>query len=91
MKNIIWLASYPKSGNTMLRLFLVSYFFTENGKLKDLNLSNNISIFNDYLVFKKIKNFFNKNELEQNPELISKYWIEAQKTLFELYPKNVFF
>ena len=91
MKNIIWLASYPKSGNTMLRLFLVSYFFTENGKLKDLNLSNNISIFNDYLVFKKIKNFCNKSEFNKNPELISKYWIEAQKTLFDLYPKNVFF
>ena len=28
---IIWLASYPKSGNTYLRALLASYFFTEDG------------------------------------------------------------
>ena len=26
---IIWLASYPKSGNTWLRLFLRAYFLSE--------------------------------------------------------------
>lgn len=29
---IIWLASYPKSGNTYLRSFLSSYYFSEDGK-----------------------------------------------------------
>ena len=28
---IIWLASYPKSGNTLLRKFLSTYFFSKNG------------------------------------------------------------
>ena len=28
---IIWLASYPKSGNTWVRSFLASYYFSENG------------------------------------------------------------
>ena len=28
---IIWLASYPKSGNTFLRSLLASYFYSENG------------------------------------------------------------
>ena len=28
---IVWLASYPKSGNTLLRSILTSYFFSQNG------------------------------------------------------------
>ena len=28
---IIWLASYPKSGNTFVRSLLSSYFFSEEG------------------------------------------------------------
>ena len=28
---IIWLASYPKSGNTFLRSLLASYFYSEYG------------------------------------------------------------
>ena len=28
---IVWLASYPKSGNTLLRSFISSYFFTKDG------------------------------------------------------------
>ena len=29
---IIWVSSYPKSGNTWVRSFLTSYYFTEDGK-----------------------------------------------------------
>ncbi len=37
---IIWLASYPKSGNTWIRSFLVSLLFTKDGgsDLSNLNL-----------------------------------------------------
>ena len=28
---IIWIASYPKSGNTWIRSLIGSYFFTKNG------------------------------------------------------------
>ena len=31
---IIWLASYPKSGNTLLRSMLSSYLFSEDGIFK---------------------------------------------------------
>ena len=39
---ILWLASYPKSGNTFLRSLLVSYFYSLEGNfefqlLKKLN------------------------------------------------------
>ena len=36
---IIWLASYPKSGNTWLRSFLVSYYFSSDGNFRFEDLS----------------------------------------------------
>ncbi len=38
---IIWIASYPKSGNTWVRLFLKSYFSNEN---EELNINEDIQI-----------------------------------------------
>ena len=35
---IIWLASYPKSGNTLLRSILSAYFYSEEGEFKFNNL-----------------------------------------------------
>ena len=48
MKNIIWLASYPKSGNTLIRLFLSCYLFSKDGTLEDFNLIRNIILFNHF-------------------------------------------
>ena len=47
---IIWLASYPKSGNTFLRSLLTSYLLTDDGKfdekkLKEINQFPNLSLF----------------------------------------------
>ena len=36
---IIWLASYPKSGNTLLRSILSSYFYSKDGEFSFNNLS----------------------------------------------------
>ena len=41
---IIWLASYPKSGNTLLRCLLSSYYFTNDGSF-EFSLLRNISQF----------------------------------------------
>ena len=41
---IIWIASYPKSGNTYLRSFLTSYYYTKDGKF-DFKLLDNIKTF----------------------------------------------
>ena len=91
MKNIFWISSYPKSGNTFIRLFLATYFFTKEGRFTDFNFINNIGGFNNFNVFNKIKNFCGKDALKKEPRLISNYWIEAQETLYKLYPKKVFF
>ena len=35
---IIWIASYPKSGNTWLRTLISSYYFSEDGFFDQNNL-----------------------------------------------------
>tara|TARA_B110000438_G_C15636326_1_gene573249 strand:- start:62 stop:901 length:840 start_codon:yes stop_codon:yes gene_type:complete len=49
----IWIASYPKSGNTMIRAMLASYFFTEEGNF-NFDLIKNIKQFPETELFKKI-------------------------------------
>jgi len=50
---IIWLASYPKSGNTFLRTLLTSYFFTKDGNFS-FEVLKNIKQFPDNGVFEKL-------------------------------------
>ena len=65
---IIWLASYPKSGNTWIRSLLTSYFYTNKGTF-NLKTLDNIKQFSskDYLS----NNINNKNY----QSIISKNWI----------------
>jgi hypothetical protein len=49
----IWIASYPKSGNTMIRAMLASYFFTKEGNF-NFDLIKNIKQFPKTELFKKI-------------------------------------
>ena len=68
---IIWLASYPKSGNTWVRAFLSNYIY---GNKKDFNfkLLNNITKFPDIKVLKELNiDYENTNELIKN-------WITMQ-------------
>lgn len=50
---IIWLASYPKSGNTFLRTLLTSYLFTNDGKF-DENKMDKINQFPDVSLFRNL-------------------------------------
>jgi hypothetical protein len=75
---IIWLASYPKSGNTLLRSILSSYFYSKEGEFSFNNLnyisqfpltnqfmSAGINIDNDEEVFKNfinVQNFLNEEK-----------------------------
>ena len=49
---IIWLASYPKSGNTYVRAFLSAYYFSENGEF-DFSQISKIDQFPHEKYFKK--------------------------------------
>ena len=67
---IIWIASYPKSGNTWIRSFLTAYYFCENG-IFDINKLNLIE---DY----PNKQFF-KEKVKQGE--IHKHWETSQKDI----------
>ena len=71
---IIWLASYPKSGNTWIRSFLNSLIFTDKGTL-DLNSLRNIYQFPVRSQFKEIKNDMD------NLKKLSINWIPVQKKI----------
>ena len=63
---IIWLASYPKSGNTLVRSLLSAYFFSKDGDY-NFDLIKNIQQFPDINLFKKFGvNINNENEIIKN-------------------------
>tara|TARA_Y100001970_G_scaffold113754_2_gene141854 strand:- start:7550 stop:8410 length:861 start_codon:yes stop_codon:yes gene_type:complete len=71
---IIWLASYPKSGNTWVRFFIISLLM---GKKVDLNLNHlkAISSFPDKIHFKGLlKDVLDIDEIAKN-------WISSQKRI----------
>ena len=71
---IIWIASYPKSGNTWVRAFITSLIFKkEKGtSFKDFI---NINIYPRRTHLKKYTNEFN------NIEALSKFWLRTQKDI----------
>ncbi len=68
---IIWLASYPKSGNTWVRSLLSAYYFSENGNF-DFELLKNINVYPQQKYF-DVK--INK------PGEINSYWDISQKKI----------
>ena len=69
---IIWIASYPKSGNTYLRSFIASYYFSKKGKF-DFSLLMNILQFPSVKFTKK--NIYSETEASQS-------WIYNQEQFF---------
>ena len=73
---IVWIASFPKSGNTWLRAFLCSYLYTNPD-------DNNF----DFGLFKNILRFPNSKQYEdigikpKNFEDVAKNWIAAQEKI----------
>ena len=71
---IIWLSSYPKSGNTWLRSLLASYYFSKEGDF-NFNLLKNIDQFPSYDYFKNYDKTF------INPTDTAEFWIEEQRKI----------
>jgi len=80
---IIWIASYPKSGNTWLRSLISSYFFTDDGFF-DFKLLKNIPSYPSPPFFEKYPDKFNK------PEATAKYWIPEQERINKNNNKLIF-
>ena len=47
---IIWIASYPKSGNTWVRAFLSTYIYSQNGEFKFEDLKKITEWINEVIV-----------------------------------------
>ncbi len=71
---ILWLASYPKSGNTFLRSLLASYYFSSDGNFS-FELLKNIQQFTLNEIFEKI-GVNTKDKYE-----VSKNYIRAQEEI----------
>ena len=71
---IIWLASYPKSGNTFVRSLLSSYFFSQDG-IFNFELLKNIKQFPANSLFKQIG-----VDIENEKEMFKNY-INTQKII----------
>ena len=69
---IIWIASYPKSGNTYLRSFIAAYYYSKKGKF-EFDLLLNI------LQFPSVK--FSKKNINSEIEA-AKSWIFNQQQFF---------
>ena len=70
----MWLASYPKSGNTWLRALLTSYFFTDDG-IFNLNILKKIYQFPSKNYFKSYSKDF------KNIPDTAEFWIDAQNKI----------
>ena len=89
---IIWLASYPKSGNTFVRSLLSSYFFSEEGYF-NFNYLKSIKQFPSKQLFKKIGiTTNNENEILKNYNHAQEYinkrapliLLKTHSSLFEI-------
>ena len=74
---IIWIASYPKSGNTWLRAFLSAYLYGNNNKF-DFSLLKKIPKFPHKKLFDGIVDI---ETLKKKKFEIVKYFIAAQQKL----------
>ena len=90
MKKWFWLSSYPKSGNTWLRLIIGGLCFTESGKIENFEILKKIPKFDILKNFEFTKNIsakdydtiFSNKTFDENMFLTYfKYTIEAQKRI----------
>ena len=84
-KKIFWLASFPKSGNTLVRAILASLFFSKNGKFS-FNLLDYIKQLEtvktlDFIKKENPVDYKNLSDLK----VLSKYFLKIQdKIIFNL-------
>ena len=72
---IVWLASYPKSGNTWLRALISAYYYSKDGIYTD-NIIKKIGQFPE-------KRHFTEFEYDQNIVTdTTRFWLQAQKNIF---------
>ena len=90
MKKILWIASYPKSGNTYMRSLLSSLIYTKDGEFnfKLLKKIKQFDISENYQFVHKIDrhDYSNLDDIK----VVSKYWEMAQKRINEAGESFIF-
>ena len=87
MKKIIWISSYPKSGNTWTRFFLSNYFFNKNKAESDFKIVNKIDKFPPYKILQQL---ITEDEIKNSAYNISKYWSKIQLEITKTNEDYVF-
>ena len=81
---ILWLASYPKSGNTLLRSFLSTYFFSKDGSF-NFDLLRNIKQYPNNKLFLELGvDISNRHEIAKN-HLNAQKLINQNKNNFQFW------
>jgi len=70
---IVWITSYPKSGNTWVRAFLSAYLYSSDGKF-NFDLLDKIKEFPDHDILNKFMNSKDFHDLK----IVSKHWNKVQ-------------
>ena len=90
MDKILWIASYPKSGNTLVRSIISSLIYSEDG-IFDFPILENLKQFDINFYFEFIKEFNQEDYKNLNRlEVVSKYWALAQRRSFKKENRYIF-
>ena len=81
---IIWISSYPKSGNTWVRALLSSYFYSKDGNF-------HFDLLEQIKEFPKHSDYLNEISVDRNLAEIAKEWIPAQRKLNLKHNNSTFF
>tara|TARA_B100001175_G_C19479572_1_gene626313 strand:- start:533 stop:1369 length:837 start_codon:yes stop_codon:yes gene_type:complete len=89
-KKLLFIASYPKSGNTFMRAIISSLIYSEYGNF-NFELFKKITLidtnpFYDFVKTKNNNDFFKLNDLR----ISCKYWLEAQDNYSKLTKNFIF-
>ena len=89
----IWLASYPKSGNTLVRSMLAAYFFSEDGiydfdQIKNIQQFPNIELFKSFGIDQTNEKEVIKNYISIQEKINNKNSVQFFKTHSSLFNIN---
>ena len=87
MKKLIWISSYPKSGNTWVRYFLSNYFYNKKKLDLDFDILKNIDKFPPQ---KYLKELVKETDLIKNAYNICKYWPLTQEKMTKSKQEVIF-
>ena len=90
MKKILWIASYPKSGNTLMRSLISSLIYSDDGHFSFPVLENIKQLDIDYF-YKFVQQLNNDDYKDLNKlDIISKYWEISQKKSYDVEKRFIF-